>query len=156
MPDTGTSTFRSLVAGGAGFIGSHLCDALLSHGHSVVCVDNLMTGRLINIQPHLANRRFEFLHHDVTEPLPPSAGNFTHVFHLASPASPPGYQRNPIGTLRANSEGTRHLIDLARRDGARFLYASTSEAYGDPLEHPQSESYRGNVSSTGPRSMYDE
>lgn len=146
---------RVLVAGGAGFIGSHLCARLLSDGHDVVCVDNFITGRRGNLGPIAGSGRFSFLEHDLIEGCPVS-GPLDRVFHLASPASPPGYQRHPIETMRVNSEGTRHLLELAKHRGARFLYASTSEAYGDPLEHPQREEYRGNVSSTGPRSMYDE
>lgn len=146
---------RSLVAGGAGFIGSHLCASLLESGHEVVCVDNLVTGRLANLRDIQSHDRFRFIQHDVVQPLP-GLGSFDRVFHLASPASPPGYQRFQVETLRVNSEGTRHLLELANASGGRFLYASTSEAYGDPLEHPQRETYRGNVSSTGPRSMYDE
>jgi UDP-glucuronate decarboxylase len=145
----------TLVAGGAGFIGSHLCERLLDTGLEVICVDNLVTGRPSNIETLMNHPRFSFLRHDAIEDLP-SLPNVNRIFHLASPASPPGYTRFPIETMRVNSEGTRHLLDLASRAGARFLYASTSEAYGDPLEHPQRETYRGNVSSTGPRSMYDE
>lgn len=146
---------RALVAGGAGFIGSHLCASLLKSGNEVVCVDNLVTGRLANLRDIWSDDRFHFIRHDVIQQLP-ELGSFDRVFHLASPASPPGYQRFQVETLRVNSEGTRHLLDLANTSGGRFLYASTSEAYGDPLEHPQRETYRGNVSSTGPRSMYDE
>ena len=146
---------RVLVTGGAGFIGSHLCERLLYDGHEVICIDNLLTGRLCNIKPMLDLPRFTFIEHDIIEELPPLA-RVQWVFHLASPASPVGYQRYPIETLRVNSEGTRRVLEIAARDGARFLYTSTSEVYGDPLEHPQREEYRGNVSSTGPRSMYDE
>ncbi len=146
---------RILVAGGAGFIGSHLCAALLSSGHEVVCMDNLITGRVSNLRAVALHPRFRFLQHNLIEPLR-DLGAFDRIYHLASPASPPGYQQFQVETLRVNSEGTRHLLELAHRCGAAFLYASTSEAYGDPLEHPQRESYRGNVSSTGPRSMYDE
>ena len=146
---------RVLVAGGAGFIGSHLCAWLLADGHEVVALDNFVTGRRVNLRAIEGCKRFELVEHDLVEGCP-VAGAIDRVFHLASPASPPGYQRHPIATMRVNSEGTRHLLDLAAEAGARFLYASTSEAYGDPLEHPQREEYRGNVSSTGPRSMYDE
>lgn len=146
---------RALVAGGAGFIGSHLCDRLIADGWRVYCVDNLATGRLVNIQHLQDHPRFRFIQHDVCEPLSGLAPCHW-VFHLASPASPPGYQRMPIETLRVNSEGTLRLLERAEEWGARLLYASTSEAYGDPLEHPQRETYRGNVSSVGPRSMYDE
>ncbi|MCK9519543.1 MAG: SDR family oxidoreductase [Dehalococcoidia bacterium] len=146
---------RALVAGGAGFIGSHLCARLLAEGHEVVCVDNFVTGRSANLASIARHPSFALVQHDLIDPLPP-LGRFDEVYHLASPASPPGYQRFPVETLRVNSEGTRHLLDLAAASEARFLYASTSEAYGDPLEHPQREDYRGNVSPTGPRSMYDE
>jgi len=146
---------RVLVAGGAGFIGSHLCERLLRDGHEVICLDNFVTGRRVNIE-HLADwPSFLLVEHDIIEGAPP-LGAVERVYHLASPASPPGYQRHPLETMRVNSEGSRHLLDLATENGASYLYASTSEAYGDPLEHPQRESYRGNVSTTGPRSMYDE
>jgi UDP-glucuronate decarboxylase len=146
---------RYLIAGGAGFIGSNMCHALLEQDHEVVCIDNLVTGRLSNIEPMLDAPRFTFLQRDVLEPLPELEA-IDYVLHLASPASPPGYQRFALETMRANSEGTLRLIEIAQRSNASFLYASTSEAYGEPLEHPQTETYRGNVSSTGPRSMYDE
>ena len=152
---TVTNGGRVLVAGGAGFIGSNLCARLLDDGLNVVCVDNLVTGRRKNIAALESHANFSYVHHDVIEPLP-DLGRFDRVFHLASPASPPGYQRFQFETLRVNSEGTRHLLQRAVGDGARFLFCSTSEAYGDPLEHPQTETYRGNVSTTGPRSMYDE
>src|SRR5262245_13564078 len=144
-----------LVAGGAGMLGSALCRKLLRDGRRVVCVDNLITGRRANIQPLVDHPRFTFIEHDVVNELPPFP-RLERIYHLASPASPPGYVRAPIQTLRVNSEGTRRLLELAYVHGARFLYASTSEAYGDPLQHPQSEDYRGNVSTTGPRSVYDE
>jgi UDP-glucuronate decarboxylase len=143
-----------LVAGGAGFIGSHLCDHLLDEGRTVICADNFLTGRRSNIEHLLSSPRFSLVELDLIEG--PPAVEVDRIYHLASPASPPGYVRFPIETMRVNSEGTLHLLDLAARTGARFLYASTSEVYGDPLEHPQRETYRGNVSSTGPRSMYDE
>jgi UDP-glucuronate decarboxylase len=144
-----------LVAGGSGFIGCNLCDRLLNEGHKVVCIDNLITGRLSNIERFENNPAFIFIQHDIVEELPPLP-HVDWIFHLASPASPPGYQRHPIETMRVNSEGTRRLLELAVANKARFLYSSTSEIYGDPLEHPQVETYRGNVSSIGPRSMYDE
>jgi dTDP-glucose 4,6-dehydratase len=146
---------RILLAGAAGFIGSHLVDRLLCEGHEVVGVDNLITGRLTNLAHLGAEARFTFIRADIIEPLE-VAGRFDWVMHLASPASPPKYLAAPIETLRANAEGTHQLLELARRSGAGFLLASTSEVYGDPLVHPQPESYRGNVSSTGPRSVYDE
>ncbi len=142
-----------LVTGGAGFIGSHLCDALLADGHSVLCVDNLITGSRRNIA-HLANQpRFRFLEHDVVEPLELET---EAIFHLASPASPPGYLEYPLKTALTNSLGTHNLLELARRHGAKFLVASTSETYGDPLEHPQREEYWGHVNPIGVRSCYDE
>jgi dTDP-glucose 4,6-dehydratase/UDP-glucuronate decarboxylase len=146
---------KVLVAGGAGFIGSHLCERLLQQGCEVICIDNLLTGRRSNVEPFLDQPAFTLLENDVICDLP-SLPRIDSVYHLASPASPPGYQRHPIETLRVNSEGTRRLLEVATVDRARFLYTSTSEIYGDPLEHPQSESYRGNVSTTGPRSVYDE
>jgi dTDP-glucose 4,6-dehydratase len=145
----------SLVAGGAGFIGSHLCKRLLAEDDHVICIDNLHTGRRRNIATLLERAAFTFIEQDILEELPPLP-RLDRVFHLASPASPPAYQRYPVETLQVNSEGTRRLLRLAARDGARFLFASTSEIYGDPLEHPQRESYRGNVNPIGPRSMYDE
>ncbi|MGE3077118.1 MAG: UDP-glucuronic acid decarboxylase family protein [Dehalococcoidia bacterium] len=144
-----------LVAGGAGFIGSNLTERLLSEGHAVTIVDNFSTGRRSNLSALAGHSGLRVLELDIVQPLPP-IGDFDRIFNLASPASPPGYKRYPVETLRVNSEGTRNLLELAGRCGARFLYASTSEAYGDPLEHPQQETYRGNVSSIGPRSMYDE
>jgi UDP-glucuronate decarboxylase len=146
---------RVLVAGGAGMIGSNLCAELLGHGHRVICLDNLATGRLENLAPLLRHPEFEFVQADVVDEMPPFP-RLGRIYHLASPASPPGYTRLPIETMRANSEGTRRLLDMARRHSARLLYTSTSEIYGDPERHPQREDYRGNVSSTGPRSMYDE
>jgi UDP-glucuronate decarboxylase len=145
----------AVVAGGAGMIGSSLCETLLRKGHEVICLDNLSTGRIENVEPLSRHPRFHFIHHDVTCELPDLLAA-DRVFHLASPASPVGYSRLPIETMLANSEGTRRLIGLARRHGARFLFCSTSEIYGDPQVHPQTETYRGNVSSIGPRSTYDE
>lgn len=144
-----------VVAGGAGFIGSNLVAALLGEGHRVTVLDNFCTGRRRNLQGFAAHPMLTVIECDVVEPLP-DLGHFDRCYHLASPASPPGYQNLQIETLRVNSEGTRNLLMASRRSGARFLFASTSEAYGDPLEHPQRETYRGNVSTTGPRSMYDE
>lgn len=151
-----TARLRALVAGGAGFIGSHLCARLLACGFEVTCIDNLLTGHRANIASLEANPKFTFCEFDVIHGLPAGLPPFDRIYHLASPASPPGYQRHPLPTLRVNSEGTRQLLERAAGDGARFLFASTSEAYGDPAEHPQREEYRGNVSTTGPRSMYDE
>lgn len=144
-----------LVAGGAGFIGSHLCEHLLRRGSKVICVDNLSTGNWDNIAELVDNPAFRFCTADVVGPLP-SLRHVDRVFHLASPASPIQYRSRSIGTLRANSEGTRQLLELAVLHRARFVYVSTSEVYGDPLQHPQREDYWGNVNPTGPRSMYDE
>jgi nucleoside-diphosphate-sugar epimerase len=145
----------TLVCGGAGFVGSHLCDRLLRDRHQVICLDNLSTGRLANVGHLLDRPDFTFVEHDLLDPLP-AIPPVQHIYHLASPASPPAYQSQPVATMRVNSEGTYRLLELARQHRARFLFASTSEVYGDPLVHPQREDYRGNVSSTGPRSMYDE
>lgn len=142
-----------LVAGGAGFIGSHLCDALLAQGHSVVAVDNFITGQRRNLEHLHSHPRFRFIEHDVIKPLDLQTDV---IFHLASPASPIGYLEHPIETSLVNSIGTYNLLELARRNSATFLLASTSEVYGEPLEHPQREEYRGNVSCTGIRSCYDE
>src|SRR5215210_2409937 len=143
-----------LVTGGAGFLGSHLCDFLLDQGHRVVCVDNLDTGSLQNIE-HIRTDDFVFLNHDLTEPF-----NFEEpvdlVFHLASPASPIDYLRLPLHTLKVGSYGTHHMLGLAKLKRARFLLASTSEVYGDPQVHPQPETYWGNVNPIGPRGVYDE
>jgi len=144
---------RVVVAGGAGFIGAHLCRRLLADGHEVLCLDNLSTGRRRNIEELEGSGRFHFVRHDVVEPYDFRA---EAVCHLASPASPPGYLRRPIDTLRVNSEGTLHLLERSSALGARFLLASTSEVYGDPLQHPQREEYWGNVNPIGVRACYDE
>ncbi len=145
---------RALVTGGAGFLGSHLCDALLAEGYSVVAVDNLLTGSLANIA-HLSNESaFEFLRLDVVDPF--DCGKVDYVFHFASPASPVDYAAHGIETLKVNSLGAFQALDLARRYGAKYLVSSTSECYGDPLQHPQTETYWGNVNPIGPRSVYDE
>lgn len=144
-----------LVSGAAGFIGSHLCERLLADGGRVVGLDNLITGSRRNLA-HLTNHsRFRFIEHDVTQPLE-LAGRFDQVWHLASLASPKEYLGHPIETLESGSTGTRNMLEIARRDGARFLVTSTSECYGDPLEHPQVETYWGNVNPVGMRSCYDE
>ncbi|MGU3466771.1 UDP-glucuronic acid decarboxylase family protein [Methylobacterium sp. C33D] len=149
------SGIRVLVAGGAGFIGSHLIDALLADGARVTCVDSLLTGRRSNLA-HLANEaRFDFVEADVTEPLP-ALPRFDRVFNLACAASPPHYQADPVHTMMTSVLGTGRLLEVARDAGARFLQASTSEVYGDPERHPQQESYWGNVNPTGPRACYDE
>lgn len=143
-----------LVTGGAGFIGSHLIDALIEK-NKVICIDNISTGKKENIAHLLKNKNFKFLKHDVAKPLNIS-GKIDYIFHLASPASPVDYQKNPIETMMANSFGTKYMLDLAKRKRAKFLLASTSEVYGDPEKHPQSEDYWGNVNPVGPRSCYDE
>jgi len=145
---------RALVTGGAGFLGSHLCDALLGDGYSVVVADNLLTGRLSNLE-HLRNEpRFEFHQLDVSQPF--DCGLVQYVFHFASPASPVDYNAHGIATLQAGSLGTFQALETARKYSAKYLLASTSECYGDPLEHPQSETYWGHVNPIGPRSVYDE
>jgi len=145
---------RALVTGGAGFVGSHLCDLLLGDGYDVVAVDNLLTGRMANIE-HLRNdSRFEFVKVDVSEPF--DCGAVDYVFHFASPASPVDYGEHGIETLKVGSYGTFNSLDVAKKYSAGFLLASTSECYGDPLEHPQKETYWGHVNSVGPRSVYDE
>ena len=146
---------RIVVAGAAGFIGSHLCDRLLAEGHTVVGLDNLLTGAVRNIRHLSGDPRFEFLDRDVTQPFE-VAGTVDAVANLASPASPLDYLRCPIETLDVGSLGTRRLLELARTRNARFLLASTSETYGDPAVHPQVETYWGNVNPVGPRSCYDE
>lgn len=145
---------RALVTGGAGFLGSHLCEVLLSEGYSVVAADNLLTGRTANIE-HLGREgNFEFLHQDINRPF--DCGKVDYVFHFASPASPVDYMIHGIETLKVGSLGTMHALDLAKKYQAKYLVSSTSECYGDPLEHPQKETYWGNVNSIGPRSVYDE
>jgi len=146
---------RILIAGAAGFIGSHLSEGLLRAGHQVVGVDNFVTGRRENLADLLGSPGFTFLEHDVAEPLPVEEP-LDAIYHLASPASPNDYLKYPIETLRVGSEGTRNLLEASLAHGARFLLASTSECYGDPLEHPQRETYWGNVNPVGPRSCYDE
>ena len=145
---------RALITGGAGFLGSHLCDALLGEGHSVITVDNLLTGRMSNLE-HLRNEpRFEFQQVDINEPF--DCGKVDYVFHFACPASPVDYMQHGIDTLRVGSIGTLHALEIAHKYGAQYLISSTSECYGDPLEHPQVETYWGNVNPIGPRSVYDE
>ncbi|HTY08795.1 MAG TPA: UDP-glucuronic acid decarboxylase family protein [Candidatus Edwardsbacteria bacterium] len=146
---------RVLVAGGAGFIGSHLCDRLLADGHRVIAVDSLVTGRMGNIAHLRRERRFRFVRRDITAPLV-LAGRIDWIFNLASPASPVDFPRIPVQILLTGSVGSRTLLELARRKRARYLLASTSEVYGDPLVHPQPESYWGNVNPIGPRGCYDE
>jgi dTDP-glucose 4,6-dehydratase len=145
---------RAIITGGAGFLGSHLCDALLAEGWSVVVVDNLLTGRRSNLD-HLRNEpAFEFIEKDICEPF--DVGPVAYVFHFASPASPVDYFNHGIETLKVGSLGTFHALDVAHKYGAKFFVSSTSECYGDPLEHPQKETYWGHVNPIGPRSVYDE
>jgi len=146
-------TMRTLVTGGAGFIGSHLCERLLADGHEVLCLDNFFTGRRQNIAHLLQHTDFELMRHDVIQPV---LVEVDRIFHLACPASPVHYQFNPVKTVKTNVMGTINMLGLAKRVHARILHASTSEVYGDPVEHPQTESYWGNVNPIGPRSCYDE
>ncbi|MDQ6659938.1 MAG: SDR family oxidoreductase [Chloroflexota bacterium] len=144
---------KIVVTGGAGFIASHLCTRLLCEGHSVLCVDNLITGSERNIAPLRHHSRFTFLKHDVVLPF---AFEADAIFHMASPASPVGYMEHPIETILVNSQGTYQMLEQAHKQKAMFLLSSTSEAYGDPLVHPQREDYWGNVNPVGPRACYDE
>lgn len=144
---------RNLITGGAGFLGSHLIDRLMEKGEEVICLDNYFTGRKSNIQQWIGHPKFELIRHDVTEPIKLEVDR---IWHLACPASPIHYQYNPIKTAKTSFLGTYNMLGLARRVGARFLLASTSEVYGDPEIHPQPESYRGCVNTIGPRSCYDE
>lgn len=146
---------RILIAGAAGFIGSHFCDRLLAEGHTVVGMDNFITGSSDNLAHLRGDPRFEFVEHDVTLPIP-DMGAFDAVLNLASPASPVDYLEHPIETLEVGSKGTQNLLEVARKYDARYLLTSTSECYGDPLVHPQVETYWGNVNPIGPRSCYDE
>ena len=158
MATTGArpATRRALVTGGAGFIGSHLCERLVSEGYKVVCIDNLSTGVLENVAPFLTHEAyFEYIDHNVSVHID-FPGELDEVYHFASAASPADFGRIPIEILMAGAQGTHHALGLARSRGARFMLASTSEVYGDPLVHPQHEEYRGNVSTTGVRSVYDE
>jgi dTDP-glucose 4,6-dehydratase len=145
---------RAVVTGGAGFLGSHLCDALLAEDWNVVVVDNLLTGRPANLAHLTHEPRFEFVEKDICQPF--DVGKVDYVFHFASPASPVDYTIHGIATLKVGSLGTFHALDVAHKYGAKYLVSSTSECYGDPLEHPQKETYWGNVNSIGPRSVYDE
>ena len=143
-----------LVAGGSGFIGSWLCKDLVSKGYKVVCIDNEITGNKNNIRELEKEKNFSFIKHDITKPLRMSGIDF--IFHMASPASPVHYQKYPVETLLANSAGTLNLLNLVKENNAKILYASSSEVYGDPKEHPQKETYWGNVNPNGPRACYDE
>lgn len=150
---------KILIAGGSGFIGSHLSKRLLDEGNEIICVDNLLTGSEKNIETFKSNPLFKFILHDVTSPLPDISADA--VFHLASPASPNHYSKIsyhalPMQTMMVNTVGTLELLKFSEKNNAKFLFASSSEAYGEPLEHPQKEEYRGNVSTTGKRSVYDE
>lgn len=148
-----TTTKRVLVTGGAGFLGSHLCERLLDEGRQVICLDNFFTGRRTNVEHLMANPRFELIRHDVVSPM---SFEVDEIFHLACPASPVHYQRNPVRTIRTSVEGTLNVLELAREVGARVLIASTSEVYGDPTVHPQREEYWGHCNPIGPRACYDE
>lgn len=146
---------RVLVTGGAGFLGSNLCRFLIGKGDEVVCLDNLFTGRKENVGDLIDNSKFKLIIHDIINPIEVD-GDFDRIYNLACPASPVHYQSDPVATLLANTKGVINILEFARVKSARVLQASTSETYGDPLEHPQKESYRGNVSSIGPRACYDE
>jgi dTDP-glucose 4,6-dehydratase len=146
---------KFVVTGGAGFIGSHLCEKLLKLSHEVIAVDNLSTGRIENINHLLNNEYFKFLHHDITQHIDISV-EVDYILHFASPASPIDYLKMPIHTMKVGSIGTLNCLGLAKAKGARILVASTSEVYGDPLEHPQNESYWGNVNPIGPHGVFDE
>ena len=145
-----------LVTGAAGFLGSHLCDRLLERGHRVIGLDNLSTGDLAHVAHLEGHPGFHFIHHDITEPLPAEVRGIGRIFNLACPPSPAYYQQHPVSTVLASTQGTWRLLELARQQGARFLQASTSEVYGDPQVHPQSESYWGHANPFGPRACYDE
>jgi dTDP-glucose 4,6-dehydratase len=147
-------TQRALVTGGAGFLGSHLCDALLADGWNVVAIDNLLTGRHSNLAHLRHEPRFELVEKDICQPF--DVGRVDYVFHFASPASPVDYSTHGIATLKVGSLGTFHALDVAHKYGAKYFVSSTSECYGDPLEHPQKETYWGHVNPIGPRSVYDE
>lgn len=146
---------RTLITGGAGFVGSHLCERFLAEGHEVICADNLITGALANIEPLRQNHRFSFIRHDISHPLEVE-GPIDNILHFASPASPVDYLRHPIPTLKVGSLGTHNMLGLAKLKQARYLLASTSEVYGDPEQHPQREEYWGHVNPIGLRGCYDE
>jgi dTDP-glucose 4,6-dehydratase len=146
---------RTVITGGAGFVGSHLCERFLAEGHEVVCIDNLITGALGNVEPLRGDARFTFIRHDISHPIEVD-GDVDNVLHFASPASPVDYLRHPIPTLKVGSLGTHNTLGVAKLKRARFLLASTSEVYGDPDVHPQREDYWGNVNCIGVRGVYDE
>ncbi len=146
---------RCLVTGGAGFLGSHLCDRLLQEGHEVICLDNLLTGRSGNIQHAMDHQRFTLIEHDITKPIE-IEGPVDYILHFASPASPKDYDKHPIHTLKVGALGTYHVLGLAKAKGSTLLLASSSEVYGDPEVNPQPETYWGHVNPVGPRSVYDE
>ncbi len=145
-----------VVTGGAGFLGSHLCERLVGEGHHVICVDNFQTGRRANVSDLLASGRFELIEHDILAPFGSRIPRFDQIYNLACPASPPHYQADPVRTALICSQGTYNCLQAAKHNGARFFQASTSEIYGDPDVHPQPENYHGNVNPVGPRSCYDE
>lgn len=145
-----------LITGGAGFVGSHLCQRLVNEGHNVICLDNLETGRRKNINHLLSAKNFKFIKHDILEPVSDMNIVLDEIFNLASPASPPHYQKDPIRTTKISVLGSLNMLELAVKHNAKILQASTSEVYGDPLIHPQKESYLGNVNPIGPRACYDE
>lgn len=146
----------TVITGGAGFIGSHLCEYLIAKNHRVICIDNLFTGSKKNIQNLLDNPNFRFINHDIIEPIRLDEEPIDEIYNLACPASPIHYQYNPVRTIKANTIGVINILGMAKKHKARILQASTSEVYGDPLEHPQKESYKGNVNTIGPRACYDE
>lgn len=147
---------RILVTGGAGFVGSHLIDRLMTEGHDVIVIDNFFTGRKVNFEDWKQYPNFSYITHDIANPLDALNLEVDQIYHLACPASPPHFMYDPVQTLKTCTLGTIHVLELAKRVGARILFASTSEVYGDPQVHPQPESYRGNVTTSGPRSCYDE
>ncbi|SFR43738.1 UDP-glucuronate decarboxylase [Yoonia tamlensis] len=155
LPRINSNHRTVLIAGGAGFLGSHLCEFHLQQGHSVICVDNFQTGAMANIRPFLGRPNFSLINHDITTPLQ-ILQPVDQIFNMACAASPPGYQKNPVHTMLTNVMGAKHLLDLARDKGARILQSSTSEVYGDPEIKVQVETYRGNVNTCGPRACYDE
>jgi len=155
LSNNGSRKPRALVTGGAGFVGSHLCERLLSEGYHVLCVDNLVTGSLENVAHLEGEADFEYVNHDVSVHTD-FRGGFDEVYHFASPASPADFERIPVEILKAGSSGTHNCLELALAKGARFVLASTSEVYGDPLVHPQHEGYWGNVNPIGVRGVYDE